>query len=558
MSPQASPPRKRAFAQKGVISKVDHQKDSDKTSLRDSAEPKSPERKRLLRQSTETSETSACFVTPPTSPLNQSGLSPVKKSPVTWNSNPLYKDTERNSPTRSRSYKSTFSSPGAETPSPTSTTSVRSTSRSSSVNSSPSGTGSRFNFPHPDRVFTSGVKFCPSTKASNNIDNQSSVVSQQSVNSSSEPPPPPARKDSINKARKNSRKLDAENMLYGPLGTMHESSERLMQVHVTDRETRSKSKVGSQVEGTEPKTRERTLSLGERGVGEPAMNGQADAEAKAPLPKLPAEKLAHKAAGVETSRSYLDGFLIDAPDNTLIKPSKLRESMRKNRAKRAQTAPVDRQDVDKALDEINRKWGKRDRDTALSHLPLADRLAFRKMRSEREQNNNEINKFLKKDSASNVTVNKVLTASTSADVSAADSMTTPATAQSTSTNVTESATITPVLHLSRTDPESRTGNRSPSPKRTVAGTSLGTVRHDPVSPTRFPAADTHSQGSPVQQDVVDVESFENRFSFDRPQDRLGRSNSQENHVSAFYFISCAQNTRNRQCTYRYVEGWPQQ
>ena len=497
--------------------------------------------KKLIRQNTDVSEsdTSECFTTPPSSPLKERALSPAQKSPVSWNSNPLYKTSQSSSagssparsPTRSQSFRSTVSSFGAESSplgSPTHRRSLRNTSKSSSFES-PTGTSSHFTFSKPSSTF--GSRFSPPTKRVQSVNNRSSVFSQQNVKSSTEPPCPPTRKDSITKARKNSRKLDAENMLYGAKDTVQENGEDSEHIERRDsfnKENRPKEvRVEFQSKRKESPTRTRTSSVGSnKEDNEVPVNCKIDTSDKDDI--LKGDKVTFNVkTDSKSSKNYLDGFLIDAPDNTLIKPSKLRESMRRNRARRAQTAPVERQDVDKALEEIDRKWGKPERSTALSHLPLADRLAFRKMRSEREQNNNEINRLLKKEMSSNIGVNKVLTTSTSSNVPSDDSIT-PITT-SASSSVFESPTITPVLHLSSTTSTSPT--RTPASPKHVPGSppQSDTSTSEPLSPR---LSTLNNPITPDQQDMSGLkEACDSEFLETKRRLQNGRSYSLDDHVS---------------------------
>ena len=514
----------------------------------------SPPTKKLIRQNTDVSEsdTSECFTTPPTSPRKERALSPAQKSPVSWNSNPLYKTSQSSSagsspsgsPTRSQSFRSTFSSFGAESSplgSPTNRRSLQSTSKSSSVGS-PTGTSSHFTFSKPTISSTFGSRFSPPTKCVQSVNNKSSVFSQQSQKSSVEPPCLQTRKDSITKARKNSKKLDAENMLYGAKDTIRENGEDSKHVERSDsfnKENRPKEvKLDLQSKRKGSPIRSRTSSFGSNKEDNDApVNGKIKTSDKDGIRK---DRVAlYVNTDSKTTKNYLDGFLMDAPDNTLIKPSKLRESMRRNRARRAQTAPVEREDVDKALEEIDRKWGKPERNAVLSHLPLADRLAFRKMRSEREQNNNEINRLLKKEMSSNIAVSKVLTTSTSSNVPSDDNMITPITTSANS-NVFESPAITPVLHLSSTTSTSPTRTPS-SPKHTPGSPpQFHTSRSEPLSP-KLPTP-PNNQVSPDQQDVSALkDSGASEALETKRRWQNGRSYSLDDHVSIYKMCLCSDN-----------------
>ena len=499
----------------------------------------SPQNRKLIRQNTDLSESDASesFATPPSSPLKETALSPAQKSPLTWNSNPIYRtgksgstsSSPTRSPTRSQSFRSTVSSLGTE-PSPmgssTNRRSLRSTSKSSSVES-PSGTSGHFTFTKSSTSFGSGSS--PPSKRVKAIDNKSSVFSQQTLKSVPGPPPPPTRKDSITKARKNSRKLDTENMLYGAKDVVQENGEEIVkQTESLNEESKSEDAVLDSVQKRKesPARRSRTSSTSSsKNDSCTAVNGKMDTVDKADSSKSDRIKFSVDTERKSSNSNYLDGFLMDAPDNTLIKPSKLRESMRKNRARRAQTAPVERGDVDKALEEIDRRWAKPERNTALSHLPLADRLAFRKMRTEREQNNNEINRLLKKEMPSNVGVNKVLTASPSSNVATEDSMNSPVNVSSCSSTF-DSPAITPILQLSNTS--TPTGTEGSVSRNAPCSSPVHTIK-EPLSP-KVPPPDT--QIFPDQKESRSMKgSGANENLLDTKQWTKGRSSSLDDHVS---------------------------
>ena len=318
-------------------------------------------------------------------------------------------------------------------------------------------------------------------------------------------------------------------MLYGAKDIVQENGEEIAkQTESLIEESKSEDAVLDSVRKRKesPVRRSRTSSTGSsKSDSCTAVNGKMDTIDKADSSKSDRIKFNVDTEPKTSNSNYLDGFLMDAPDNTLIKPSKLRESMRKNRARRAQTAPVERGDVDKALEEIDRRWAKPERNTALSHLPLADRLAFRKMRTEREQNNNEINRLLKKEMSSNVGVNKVLTPSTSSTVATEDSMNTPVTVSSNSSTF-DSPTITPVLQLASTSTPTAT-ERSIS--QNAPCSSPFHIIKEPLSPKLSPS---DTQVLPDQKEFRGMKgSGANENLLNTKRWTKGRSSSLDDHVS---------------------------
>ena len=322
-------------------------------------------------------------------------------------------------------------------------------------------------------------------------------------------------------------------MLYGAKDTVQENGEEIVkQTESLSEESKSEDAVLDSVRKRKesPVRRSRTSSTGSsKNDSCTAVNGKMDTIDKADSFKTDRIKFNVDTERKSSNSNYLDGFLMDAPDNTLIKPSKLRESMRKNRARRAQTAPVERRDVDKALEEIDKRWAKPERNTALSHLPLADRLAFRKMRTEREQNNNEINRLLKKEMSSNIGVNKVPIGSACSTVATEDSTNTPVTISSSSSTF-DSPTITPVLQLNTSTPT--TIERSIS-QSVPCSTPVHTIK-EPLSP-KVPPPDT--QIFPDQKESRSMKgSGANENLFDAKRWTKGRSSSLDDHVSIVDYI----------------------
>ncbi len=390
--------------------------------------------------------------------VDTSVATPVPNSPITWNTNPLYgKDTPTTGTPSSVSSSSPSQSPSTATRSSTRTHSSKPSPRfspgsltdsissqkssqprrtlramrRSTVDGSSRSTPQSDSSPSPSKTPTTDsgtptisfkVKSPPTVKRVA-LNNAPSVFSQQSSNNTngSGPPSPPIRKDSITKARKASLKVDTENMLYGKkVDNINDSSKKWDRKASFEEEEQIVGRKLSHGNNRSPLV-ERKGSLDKSPLTQrkssvdkenniDILNGNIENTNDLTAPRD--GKVSFK---VETSvktadTKYLDGFRIDAPDDTVIKPSKLRESMRKNRQRRAQTAPVNKDEVDKALEDLDRKWSKPER-TTLNHLPLADRLAFSKMRRNREQNNNDPNSVFKKPFSTSIAANKVLKSS---------------------------------------------------------------------------------------------------------------------------------------------------
>ena len=506
------------FVQRTAKSKVQQQE------TKPAKHADSPPSRKLIRQNTDVSEsdTSESFATPPSSPVKETTLSPAQKSPATWNSNPLYKSTKNDSagsspirsPSRSQSDRSTLSSLATDSSplgSPVNKGSLSRTSKSWSVDSS-SGTPGHFIFPKSSTTLVSDPSASP--ERSIVIDNKSSIFSQQTRKCGTEPPSPPTRKDSITKARKNSRKLDTENMLYGEKDIVCEEENIGCPSQDSKPEDISADSVQKQADASQKNCDK---------VNHASSNGKVVEIDKVSFNKT--DRITVN-ADIDQKSNYLDGFLMDAPDNTLIKPSKLRESMRKNRARRAQTAPVERGDVDKALEEIDRRWAKPERSTALSHLPLADRLAFRKMRTEREQNNNEINKLLKKEMFSNAGDKKVLTTGATSTVTCDDCMNTPITI-SPNSSAFDSPAITPVLKLSTgTTAETSISQNAPFSSRSIHTVSEPLPPKDPPPNSQI-SSDNNKDMSSMKG------SMKNESLLNAKRWNKDRSSSLDDHVSIY-------------------------
>ncbi len=392
--------------------------------------------------------------------VDTSVATPVPNSPVTWNTNPLYgNDTPTTGTPTSGSSSSPLPSPSTTSrsstrshsskPSPKfspgsladSTSSQKSTPprrtlramRRSTVDGSSRSTPQSDSSPSPSKTPTTDsgtptisfkVKSPPTVKRVT-LNNAPSVFSQQSTNNTngSGPPSPPIRKDSITKARKASLKVDTENMLYGKkVDTINDSSKKWDKKNSLNEEEPTVGRKLSYGKNRSPLIErkgsldkspliQRKSSVDKENnidiVNGKIENGNNDINA----PRDGKVSFNVEASEKTADTKYLDGFRIDAPDDTVIKPSKLRESMRRNRQRRAQTAPVNKNDVDKALEDLDRKWSKPERSTMLNHLPLADRLALSKMRRNREQNNNDPNSVFKKPFSTSIAANKVLKSS---------------------------------------------------------------------------------------------------------------------------------------------------
>ncbi len=567
MSPQASPPQKRTLGQPSSVAKLEGPEVFSRNALLEEKQMQplsSSQKKALSRQNTDVSDTSELFATPPTSPLGQSVLSPAEKSPSDWNSNPLYRTAKSNSPsrsptrsrsarstagkstspapspTRSQSFRSALSSFSAGTPSsPTSKQSARITSRSSSLGS-PSGSGNYFTFSTTSEKSVSGATVLPSSlssgRGSSVANNESSVISQQNVVFSADPPPPPTRTDSIAKARIQSRKLDAENMLYGGKDQTPEDEKETSAEHKDSgfKGSRVRDRSSTDFVNSESLAQNRKQSFDDTLIGHTTQSEKIGVVDVVNTTDLEAVAVQEESSDTVDTKSYLDGFVIDdVPDNALIKPSKLRESMRRrSRAKRAQTAPVEREAVNKALSQMDRKWKKPEQNGSLSHLPLADRLALKK-RSTRELNNNDIGKVLTKDAFPGVAATKVLPSNTTSTAVDEPSMKLPVSADGDHVSL-EAPSITPVLHLSRADPDpsSATRDRSPSPSRTIVSLTRTSRSEAQFTRRSAPASLQASSELLERRNSDDSESVRTNRRI------LGRSGSVDNQVNCSVY-ACA-------------------